>query len=407
MRVQGTTNHALMLNCHFDTVVGSPGASDDIVACCVMIELFRILTQRGDIQRHSIIFLFNGSEEEGLQAAHGFITQHRWANDVRAYINLESTGSGGRELLFRSGPKHDWLIKLYRQAVPHPFGHAIAEELFETGVIPSATDFEIFRDHGSVPGLDFAYVEAGWRYHTRYDSIDYISLESIQHTGDNIKALMEKMVNSDELADPPEGSFAIYFDYLGLFFISYSRGVGIALNITISLLAFIIPFIVQTELKAANIWFVAAETAISLTTVLIGICLSAAACYLLAMLMNAADNTMSWFNVTFLSVGTYGALALTVQIAVNHLFQFLCEKFFRRKHDEKITKIAEREKLLIHLNGVTLFWTLLTLVITAFGYRFAYITMIISIWSFCTFFVTVAACKLLPGIIRELVGNKF
>lgn len=31
VRVQGETNHSVMLNCHFDSVPGSPGASDDIV----------------------------------------------------------------------------------------------------------------------------------------------------------------------------------------------------------------------------------------------------------------------------------------------------------------------------------------------------------------------------------------
>lgn len=180
VRVQGETNHTVMLNCHFDSVPGSPGASDDIVMCTVMIELLRVISQEEAKERHSIVFLFNGSEEEDLQASHAFITQHEWAKDVQAYINLESTGSGGREILFRSGPKHDWLIRMYRQSAPRPFGHGVAEELFETGVIPSATDFEIFRDDGEVPGLDFAYVEDGWRYHTRYDSIDYISLESIQ-----------------------------------------------------------------------------------------------------------------------------------------------------------------------------------------------------------------------------------
>ena len=32
VRIQGETDHAVMLNCHFDSVPGSPGASDDIVS---------------------------------------------------------------------------------------------------------------------------------------------------------------------------------------------------------------------------------------------------------------------------------------------------------------------------------------------------------------------------------------
>lgn len=98
--------HALMLNCHIDSVAGrfvkistifslfkliclfiflylSPGASDDAASCCVMLEVLRVLSQRETRLRHSVIFLFNGAEETPLQAAHGFITQHPWAKDVR------------------------------------------------------------------------------------------------------------------------------------------------------------------------------------------------------------------------------------------------------------------------------------------------------------------------------------
>lgn len=32
VRLQGETDHVLMMNCHYDSVPGSPGASDDIVS---------------------------------------------------------------------------------------------------------------------------------------------------------------------------------------------------------------------------------------------------------------------------------------------------------------------------------------------------------------------------------------
>lgn len=396
VRVQGETDHALMLNSHFDTVAGSPGASDATVMCCIMMEFVRVLSLTEERQKHTIIFLFNGFEEGNLQGAHGFITQHRWAPDVRAFINLESTGSGGREALFQSGPKHDWMVRLYRESVPRPFGNAVSEEMFQTGVIPARTDFQIFRDDGDIPGVDFAYIKDGWRYHTRYDSIDYIPLESIQYTGENIFALMKKIANADELASPPQGSHAVFFDYLGLFFISYTMEVGVGINIAISLLAIILPMIINTKWKLANVKYVVLGTFLSFVTILVSTALSGGACYLMAIIMNAADNTMSWFDTTFISFGIYGSLAIIIQIGVYHLVQFLTENFIWQRRKGETPKVSKRRWLKIQMSGVNMLWACVTLALTIYGYRTAFLFMLILFISICTEIFTETLCKFLP-----------
>lgn len=92
-------SHFIILNCHYDSTPGSPGASDDLMNCAVMSEILRVLSQQEERQKMSIIFLFNNGEERGLLGSQGFLRHFKGAENISALINLESTGSGGREML--------------------------------------------------------------------------------------------------------------------------------------------------------------------------------------------------------------------------------------------------------------------------------------------------------------------
>lgn len=335
--------------------------------------------ESGKTNDYSIIFLFNGGEEgniEGLHGSHGFITQHKWAPDITAYINLEAQGVGGRELLFRSGPKHDWLIKKYRQSVPVPFGQVFAEEMFETNILASGTDFESFRDAGSVPGLDISYCNGGWKYHTKFDHIRYVTLESIQNTGNNILELVKLMANSIEIENPPEGSSAVYYDFFSLFLVSYSAGVGIIINIIVSVFAVAIPFIIQTKLKLTNCLMNLKETLVSFFTIIVSTILSLLACYVMGLIMNAVDNAMFWFNATILSLGVYSSLAVLVQIGVHHVSLLVNDKFCRKVTKAK-DKFEGRRRIQAQINGINLFWAVLAITVTSLGFRMGYIMMVL------------------------------
>jgi len=107
-------NHSVLLNCHYDTKPLTSGATDNMISCATMLEILRILSRHNESAPNTLIFLFNGSEELGLFGAHGFLegyhgnetegTRHPWAENLRAFINLEGAGSGGRPILFQTGP---------------------------------------------------------------------------------------------------------------------------------------------------------------------------------------------------------------------------------------------------------------------------------------------------------------
>lgn len=153
-----TAEFSLLLNTHFDSVPISPGGGDSCTFVAVMMETLRVMSRSPTAFRHNVIFLFNGAEENGLHGSHAFITQHKWATNVKAFINMDAAGSGGREILFQSTIRNQWMMNYYNRYAPHPMSTSLGEEIFQSGVIPSDTDFRIFRDYGKIPGIIFIFV---------------------------------------------------------------------------------------------------------------------------------------------------------------------------------------------------------------------------------------------------------
>ncbi|KAM4634232.1 endoplasmic reticulum metallopeptidase 1 [Polymixia lowei] len=312
--------HLMLANCHFDTVANSPGASDDAVSCAVMLEVLHSLANLSTPLRHGVVFLFNGAEENVLQASHGFITQHPWAKQVRAFINLEAAGVGGKEVVFQTGPENPWLVQAYVHAAKHPFASVVGQEVFQSGIIPSDTDFRIYRDFGNIPGIDLAFIENGFIYHTKYDTADRILTDSIQRAGDNILAVLKHLVMSEKLSDSSEYRHGnmVFFDLLGVVVVAYPARVGTILNYLVATATFLylakkaslpgngggryVRQLVYATGVAVLSWFV------TLLSVLI-----------VALLVTLLGRSMFWYNHFYCSICLYGAAATGKMVLIHTL----------------------------------------------------------------------------------------
>ncbi|KAI8968494.1 hypothetical protein BDF20DRAFT_908139 [Mycotypha africana] len=212
--------NAVLVNAHFDTTLGSPGASDDGSGIAVMMDIVRVLSKRDWTgYKNSIVFLFNGAEESLQDASHAFITLHELKDTIRSVVNLDSCGTTGQEILFQANSRE--MVEAYKH-VPYPHGTVMANDVFRTGLILSDTDFRQFVQYGNLTGIDMAIYKNSYLYHTHLDTTKNLQSGAIQHLGENVLAIVEHLARNGQLEGIEPSSEVVYFDFHGLFFVVYS-----------------------------------------------------------------------------------------------------------------------------------------------------------------------------------------
>ncbi|XP_011071219.1 endoplasmic reticulum metallopeptidase 1 [Sesamum indicum] len=249
------TDPSVLLNGHFDTPPGSPGAGDCGSCVASLLELARLTVDSGWIPPRPIIFLFNGAEELFMLGSHGFMTSHRWHDTVGAFIDVEASGTGGFDLVCQSGPG-SWPSYIYAQSAVYPMANSAAQDFF--GAVPGDTDYRMFaRDYGDIPGLDVIFLLGGYYYHTSSDTVERLLPGSIQARGDNLFSLMKAFANSSKLlnaqervsfraaASGSEGERPIFFDYLSQYLVVYSSSQAMGLHSIPFAIFLLMPFLLR------------------------------------------------------------------------------------------------------------------------------------------------------------------
>jgi hypothetical protein len=221
--VADSSKPLILLVSHYDSVVGSPGASDDGAAVAAMLEALRAL-RAGPPLAGDIGFLFTDGEELGLAGAEQFADHHPLAKRESIVLNFEARGASGPVYMFETSEGSGDLIEDLAASGAPVFANSLSAVVYR--LMPNATDFTIFRRRG-VRGMAFAYIGGLRHYHSPSDTIENLDKGSLQHHGEYMVGLARRLAGagSERLGaggSGARGRDAVYFNAAGSIFISYS-----------------------------------------------------------------------------------------------------------------------------------------------------------------------------------------
>ncbi|KAF9565623.1 hypothetical protein EC968_004055 [Mortierella alpina] len=343
--------NSVLLNAHYDTTLGSPGAADDALGVGVMMEMIRVLSLRPAAKKNSIVFLFNGGEESLQDASHAFITSHELKENIRAVVNLEACGTSGPEILFQANSRA--MIDAYG-TVPYPHGTVLANDLFATGLILSDTDFRQFVDHGNLTGLDMAVYKNSYLYHTHLDLDEFMEAGLPQHMGENTLALATFLTEKADLVDLESTASVVFFDVFGQFFVSYSLTTALRIHLVVGGLALlsIVSSASRPTLRATVSIFLSFLAALVLPN-------------LSVILLQSLGKPMQWFTHEWWSCLLFGPVAFAGMFLVQYFF-----------HDKKASTGANE---LSTFSGVQVFYTLCLGLASYVGFASSYVFALYSL----------------------------
>ena len=232
---------AVMVVGHYDSVLGSPGAADDIHSVACILEIAKILQSAE--HDNDIIFLITDGEERGLFGAKAFVEQ-RDVSHIGVLLNYEARGNSGASISFEWSEGNAWLVGQLKKVATRPVANSMSFEIYKN--LPNDTDFTFFKEAG-INGINHAFIDGFSYYHNPADTPENINQNSVQHTGTNMLALARHFASTDLSTTKTHN--ATFFNLLGSLIIYPSSW---DLFILVAALAFFI-FLLYQSFRKKNI----------------------------------------------------------------------------------------------------------------------------------------------------------
>ncbi len=221
-RIEGSEpGKALLLLTHYDSNPHSSlGASDAGSGVATILEGVRAFLATNTKPKNDIIILISDAEELGLNGADLFVNQHAWAKEVGLVLNFEARGSGGPSyMLIETNRGNGRLIEEFTKADPdYPMANSLVYSIYK--MLPNDTDLTVFREDGDIEGLNFAFIDDHYDYHTVRDNFERLNRNSLAHQGAYLMPLLAHFSNA-ELENLKSLNDYVYFNVPFFKLVSY------------------------------------------------------------------------------------------------------------------------------------------------------------------------------------------
>ncbi len=218
-RIKGSSSSkAVLLLSHYDSAPHSfaPGAADNATGVATILEAIRAFLHTNTPHKNDIIILFTDAEELGLNGAALFVTKHKWAKDVGIVVNFEARGTSGPSfMLMETNKGNASLVNAFSEAsTSHPVASSLMYSVYK--MMPNDTDLTVFREHGNIPGYNFAFIDSHFNYHTAQDDLSHLDHRSVLHQGSYLMPLLNHLSNAN-LSNLETAEDKVYFNVPFLF----------------------------------------------------------------------------------------------------------------------------------------------------------------------------------------------
>ncbi|MHC1778727.1 MAG: M28 family peptidase [Bacteroidales bacterium] len=273
----GATSYVLLM-AHLDsrfkakkkgTWVTSFGAADDGYGLGAILELVRVSNYYKNYWNQGIKVLFTDSEESDLEGIKSTLRHDKNVFDnVGLIINIEARGIKGPAVMFETSPGNSKIVRLFSEG-NSLYSYSFTSAIYK--ILPNYTDFTLIKHN--FPGMNFAVIDNLDYYHTDLDNFGNISLNSIQHYGNQISPILKEFLIKDKYSDSAylqhkTDYFYFTIPLLGLIVIPPALYYLLIISVIFS---FILLFVKRLYYMRSLLYFVKSILIIILSIVAIGV----------------------------------------------------------------------------------------------------------------------------------------